>query len=175
MDTESPGMQSNSPAKPRFSLTIHQLFQSQSHPANLARKQSNWRTLPSHKTCGNPLLTSSIQKRKIFCRKYTLLSKKKTDQANHPQTAVIINDVIQVTEEWYKKYRQGGLKIPKSTGEDIDLRKQSQKIINAALSFQEIISTAANFDPTHHAANAWAVISLGLTVSHCGRFIDWRN
>lgn len=95
------------------------------------------------------------------------------DEANHPQTTVIINDIIQITKERYEKYQQGGLKIPRSTGEDIDFRKQSQKIINAALSFKEIINTATNFDPTHHAASAWAVISLGLTVSHCKKFIGW--
>jgi len=100
---------------------------------------------------------------------------KDTDQANHPRTAVIINDVIQATKERYEKYQQGGLKIPRSTGEDINLRKQSERIINAALSFKEIISTVANFDPTHHAASAWAVISLGLTVSHCEKIIHWQN
>lgn len=90
---------------------------------------------------------------------------KRTDQANHPQTADMINDVIQVTKERYEKCQQGGLRISRSTGKDIDLRQLSQKIINAALSFKEIISTTAGFDPTHHAASAWAVISLGLTVS----------
>lgn len=88
-----------------------------------------------------------------------------TDKGNLPQTTVIIDEVIKITEKRYKEYQQGGIKIKRSTGEDVDLRKLSQKIIDAALSFKDIISTAANFDPTNHAASAWAVVSLGLTVS----------
>lgn len=83
------------------------------------------------------------------------------------QTTVIIEEVIKTTEKRYKEYQQGGMKIKRSTGEDVDLRKLSQKIIDAALSFKDIISATANFDPTNHAASAWAVISLGLTVSLC--------
>jgi hypothetical protein len=86
------------------------------------------------------------------------------DGKNRSQTVAIIDGVIQITEEQYKQYQQGGLKIQRSTGEDIDLRKLSRKIINAALSFKDIVNTVVSFDPTHHAASAWAVISLGLSV-----------
>lgn len=90
-----------------------------------------------------------------------------TDNGNLSQTTVLIDEVIKITEWRYKEYQQGGIKIKRSTGEDVDLRKLSQKIIDAALSFKDIISTAAGFDPTNHAASAWAVVSLGLTVSPC--------
>ena len=83
-----------------------------------------------------------------------------TDKGNFSQTTVIIDEVIKTTEERYKEYQWGGVKIKGSTGEDVDFRKLSRKIIDAALSFKEIISTTANFDPTDHAANAWAVVSL---------------
>jgi hypothetical protein len=74
---------------------------------------------------------------------------------NHSRTNVLISEVIQVTEEQYGKYQQ------KPNG---NLRSSCQKIINAALSFKDIISSVAAFDPTHHAASAWAIVSLGLTV-----------
>ncbi|KAF7587085.1 hypothetical protein BBP40_007724 [Aspergillus hancockii] len=80
-------------------------------------------------------------------------------------TAGIIDRVIQTTEEQYEKHRDRGLKIRRSTGEDIDLRRLSHKIINAALSFKTAIDAVVALDPTNHAASAWAVVSLGLTMS----------
>ncbi|KAK1139415.1 hypothetical protein N8T08_000778 [Aspergillus melleus] len=77
----------------------------------------------------------------------------------------IVDGVIQVTEKQYKEYQQGGIKIHRSTGEDIDLRRVSRKILNAALLFKDVITAVVAFDPTHHAANAWAVVSLGLTMA----------
>ncbi|KAJ6023890.1 hypothetical protein N7540_004687 [Penicillium herquei] len=88
-----------------------------------------------------------------------------TDDTGHSQTTGVINDVIRLTEERYRENEQGGIKIHKSNGEDIDLRSASRKIINAALSFKDVISAVAAFDPTSHAANAWAVVSLGLTMA----------
>ncbi|KAB8237945.1 uncharacterized protein BDW43DRAFT_321130 [Aspergillus alliaceus] len=40
-----------------------------------------------------------------------------------------------------------------------------EKLINAALSFKDIISAVATFDPTQHAASAWIIVSLGLTMT----------
>ncbi|KAJ5850105.1 hypothetical protein N7455_009961 [Penicillium solitum] len=84
---------------------------------------------------------------------------------NHPGTTDLVNEVIQKTKEQYEEYLRGGIKIKRSTGEEIDLRKVSGKIIDAALSFKEIISAVVSFDPTGHAASAWAVVSLGLTMT----------
>jgi hypothetical protein len=70
-------------------------------------------------------------------------------------TSLLISDVIHLTEEQYKKFQQ---KV------DGKLRESSQKIINAALSFKDIIGAVAASDPTHHAAGVWAIVSLGLTV-----------
>ncbi|THC91982.1 hypothetical protein EYZ11_008538 [Aspergillus tanneri] len=86
------------------------------------------------------------------------------DDTNYSQTKVVIDKVIQMTKEQYEEYQRGGLKIRQSTGEDINIRKISQQIISAALSFKDIVSAVAAFDPTNHAASTWAVVLLGLTV-----------
>ncbi|GMG08914.1 unnamed protein product [Aspergillus oryzae] len=67
----------------------------------------------------------------------------------------LIEEVIHLTTEQYEQYQQ------EATGK---LRTSSRKIINAALSFKDIIGAVATFDPTQHAASAWAIVSLGLTV-----------
>lgn len=85
---------------------------------------------------------------------------------NHSKTEATINQVIQITEEQYREYQQGGIRIQRTTGEDIDIRKLSRKILDAAFAFKDVISTVVASDPTHHAASAWALVSLGLTVGH---------
>lgn len=80
------------------------------------------------------------------------------------QTVAAIDGVIQITEEKYKQYQQGAIKIRSSKGKVIDLRELSRKILNAALYFRDVVNTVVAFDPTRHAASAWAVISLGLSV-----------
>ncbi|KAE8362697.1 WD40 repeat-like protein [Aspergillus caelatus] len=81
------------------------------------------------------------------------------------QTELMIEKVIERTKQQYESYQNGGLKIQRSTGEYIDLRKLSRNIIDAALSFKDIIGAVVAYDPTHHAASAWAVVSLGLTMA----------
>ncbi|KAL4862351.1 hypothetical protein BDV12DRAFT_203139 [Aspergillus spectabilis] len=78
------------------------------------------------------------------------------DEGTHSQTNALISDVIRLTEEQYEKHQQ------KANGK---FRASCQKIINAALSFKDIISAVAAFDPTQHAASAWTIVSLGLTVT----------
>lgn len=82
------------------------------------------------------------------------------------QTELMIEKVIERTKQQYKHYQNGGLKIRRSTGKYIGLRKLSRNIIDAALSFKDIIGAVVAYDPTHHAASAWAVVSLGLTVRY---------
>ncbi|KAL4889237.1 hypothetical protein BDV59DRAFT_186778 [Aspergillus ambiguus] len=86
-------------------------------------------------------------------------------ETEETQAEHIVDGVIQITEKQYKEYQQGGIKIRRSTGEDIDIRRVSQKILDAALSFKDVITAVVAFDPTHHAASAWAVVSLGLTMA----------
>ncbi|KAL4744254.1 hypothetical protein BDW72DRAFT_188952 [Aspergillus terricola var. indicus] len=72
------------------------------------------------------------------------------------QTVLLINEVIQLTEKQYEDFQQRV---------DGRFRKCCQKIINAALSFKDIVGAVAASDPTTHAASAWAVVSLGLTIA----------
>ncbi|PGG95247.1 hypothetical protein AJ79_10165 [Helicocarpus griseus UAMH5409] len=67
-----------------------------------------------------------------------------SDLENPPQTALFISEIIQLTEKQYENFQQRG---------DGRLRESSQKVINAALSFKDIIDAVAASDPTHHAAN----------------------
>ncbi|KAK5797619.1 hypothetical protein VI817_003910 [Penicillium citrinum] len=67
-----------------------------------------------------------------------------------------IEEIIQVTERKYEAYQQKS---------DKTLREASRKIIDALLSYREIISTVAGLDPTQHAASAWAIVSLGLKIT----------
>jgi hypothetical protein len=77
------------------------------------------------------------------------------NEGKQSQTEDLINKVIQETEEQYEKYQKETHK---------EFRESAKKIIDAALSFKNIISAVAAFDPTQHAASAWAIVSLGLTV-----------
>lgn len=94
------------------------------------------------------------------------VSAESESEESFSQAGHIVDGVIQITENQYKEYQQGGIKIHRSTGEVIDIRRVSRKILDAALSFKDVITAVVAFDPTHHAASAWAVVSLGLTVSH---------
>ncbi|RHZ45339.1 uncharacterized protein CDV56_101549 [Aspergillus thermomutatus] len=124
------------------------------------------------RTPGNPapIPTAPAKRHDTADKERDILSRvqatprQESNDKNRSQTVAVIDGVIQITEEQYKRYQQGGIRIHRSTGEDIDLRMLSRKILNAALSFKDIVNTVVSFDPTHHAAGAWAVISLGLSV-----------
>ena len=77
-----------------------------------------------------------------------------------------VEEVIQVTENRYKKCQQGSWKFQRSTGKDIVPREIARKIFNAAFCFKDVIGAGVGLDPTQHAASAWAVVSLALNVSH---------
>lgn len=66
-----------------------------------------------------------------------------------------LDEVINLTTKQYAEFQQNG---------NGGFRTSSRKIIDAALSFNNIIKAVAAFDPTQHAASAWAIVSLGLTV-----------
>lgn len=73
--------------------------------------------------------------------------------------------VIQLTEQQYEDYQKGGLKIIQgSSKEDINIQDIAHRVLDATLSFKDVISAIAAFDPTSHASSAWAIVSLGLTV-----------
>jgi hypothetical protein len=93
----------------------------------------------------------------------------------HVRTEQVLDQVIQTTKDQYEAYQKGGFTIHKSRAEDIDLRDVAQKILNATLSFKDIISAVVAFDPTGHASNAWMIVSLGLTVREISLFIFEEN
>ncbi|KAK6810873.1 hypothetical protein RU639_013594 [Aspergillus parasiticus] len=78
------------------------------------------------------------------------------DKENRARIEDLIGQIIDLTKEQYKEYQQNANR---------KIRKYSKNIINAALSTKDIIGAAATFDPTQHAASAWAIVSLGLTMT----------
>ncbi|RAK79543.1 uncharacterized protein BO72DRAFT_425227 [Aspergillus fijiensis CBS 313.89] len=75
-----------------------------------------------------------------------------------------IEGVIKTTEEKYREYKEGGLKIRKREGGQIDVRETAKNIILYALQAQELVKALVSFDPTGHASSAWSVVSFGLTL-----------
>ncbi|KAJ5503990.1 hypothetical protein N7463_006864 [Penicillium fimorum] len=72
---------------------------------------------------------------------------------NKTASRELIDEIIHATKLQYEAYQQKS---------DNTLRKTSRKIIDALLSYKEIISAVARLDPTQHVASAWAVVLLGL-------------
>ncbi|OJJ81248.1 NACHT and WD repeat domain-containing protein [Aspergillus glaucus CBS 516.65] len=82
------------------------------------------------------------------------------------KTVQLIDKVVRLTEKQYENYCKGGWNISQGAGkEDIKLRDVGQRILDATLSFKDIISKVAVFDPTGHASSAWGIVSLGLTMT----------
>jgi hypothetical protein len=92
----------------------------------------------------------------------------------HIRTEQVLDQVIQTTKDRYEAYQKGGFKIQWSRAEDINLRDAAQKILNATLSFKDIISAVVTFDPTGHASSAWMIVSLGLTVRKISLLLSRR-
>ncbi|GMG17252.1 unnamed protein product [Aspergillus oryzae] len=78
------------------------------------------------------------------------------DKENRIRIEDLIGQVILLTKEQYEEYQRNA---------DGKSRKYSRNIIDAALSTKDIIGAVATFDPTQHAASAWAIVSLGLTMT----------
>ncbi|KAJ6176749.1 hypothetical protein N7485_003663 [Penicillium canescens] len=118
---------------------------------NVQSKQS------THTSTPEDLWQSAFDKlggreRTLLLKIQFLTTSNKNDK--HPQTLASVKEVIRLTEEQYEQSKVDGR-----------IRESSQRIINAALTFKDIISAVAASDPTHHAASAWAIVSLGLTIA----------
>ncbi|KAF7169363.1 hypothetical protein CNMCM5623_002126 [Aspergillus felis] len=123
-------------------------------------KQTSQPTLSNQPTQSSTLTLWQTAYEQLDKRERNILSTKQfpadpNDKENHFQLDTLIGEVIRLTEEQYEKYQQKKGK----------LRESSQKIINAALSFKDIIGAVAAADPTQHAATAWTIVSLGLTIA----------
>jgi hypothetical protein len=83
----------------------------------------------------------------------------------YQQPTNAINEVIESTKAKYQDYQnEGGVRIKLLSGDEIHIRQISQKILKAAFELKDLIGAGVACDPTGHAASAWTVISLGLTV-----------
>ncbi|KAH8425539.1 ATP-binding protein [Aspergillus melleus] len=78
----------------------------------------------------------------------------KPQDASDARTKEILDEVVKATEA---QYRERGIKD--------GIRATVHKILNSALSFQDVVSNIAKFDPTGYASSAWAIVSLGLTMA----------
>ncbi|PYH73951.1 uncharacterized protein BO88DRAFT_484802 [Aspergillus vadensis CBS 113365] len=76
----------------------------------------------------------------------------------------VIKDVIKSTEDKYREYQEGGLKIRKRDGGHINVRDSAKNIILHALQAQDLVTKLVSFDPTGHASSAWSVVSIGLSI-----------
>ncbi|KAJ5147969.1 hypothetical protein N7526_001321 [Penicillium atrosanguineum] len=142
------------PATPELALAS-QFSEAQSQSEDICRPQDLWQSA----------FDQLDQKDQDTLRSRHLLASANQEES-HSLTTDIIDQVIETTKEKYENYqKKGWIKIKRSTGEYIDLRKLCGGLINAALSFKEIISNGLACDATGYAASAWAVVSLGLTMT----------
>ncbi|KAE8402302.1 hypothetical protein BDV37DRAFT_295452 [Aspergillus pseudonomiae] len=79
-------------------------------------------------------------------------------------TVDVIKNVIKTTEQKYKEWKEGGLKIRRRDGNDFDVRDSAEKILHCAFQARDLISKAVSLDPTGHASAAWSIVSVGLTM-----------
>ncbi|CAG7955327.1 unnamed protein product [Penicillium salamii] len=66
---------------------------------------------------------------------------KLVSQGQTGSTTNAINDVINQTREKYTEWQKGSLKINRKSGDDIDVRDVTEKILTAALQAQKLIPT----------------------------------
>ncbi|GAQ10062.1 hypothetical protein ALT_7383 [Aspergillus lentulus] len=90
------------------------------------------------------------------CKKYVA--------RNDSSATDAINGVIQQTTARYEEWKKDGLRIARKDGDEINLRDSAEKIINAAMKANNLISTFVSFDPTGHASSAWTVIAFGMSI-----------
>ncbi|GLA56262.1 hypothetical protein AnigIFM63604_006486 [Aspergillus niger] len=78
----------------------------------------------------------------------------KPQDAGDARTREILDEVVEAIKAQYReKGRKDGI------------RATAHKILNSVLSFQDVVSNIAKFDPTGYTSSAWAIVSLGLTVA----------
>lgn len=88
-----------------------------------------------------------------------LRSIRNAEDSIRPTAEELLQTVIQDTQRQYDEERK---RVEESKSRQ--LRTLAHKILSAALSFQSVIGAVAACDPTGHAATAWTLVSLALTV-----------
>jgi hypothetical protein len=89
---------------------------------------------------------------------------KRGDVQNQAQIIGVLEHVIELTEERYKISQEKRIVITRFDGREISVRDTSVRILNAVLSYRDIVSAATAFDPTGLATKVWRVVSQGLSV-----------
>ncbi|KAL2810607.1 hypothetical protein BJX63DRAFT_310029 [Aspergillus granulosus] len=74
--------------------------------------------------------------------------------AGRSQIKDILGQVVCSTETQYRESQRRN-----------NIRATVHKILNCALSFQDVVDNTVKFDPTGYASSAWAIVSLGLTMA----------
>lgn len=67
---------------------------------------------------------------------------------NAPPVTESIDEVIKTTEEKYREYKEGGLKIRKRGGGHINVRDSAKSIILYTLQAKDLVQTLISFDST---------------------------
>ncbi|KAL4815688.1 hypothetical protein BDW67DRAFT_176016 [Aspergillus spinulosporus] len=75
-------------------------------------------------------------------------------EAGCGQTKEILEQVVKATEAQYRENQNKN-----------GIRATAHRILDSALSFQDVVSNVVRFDPTGYASSAWAIVSLGLTMA----------
>ncbi|KAJ5726821.1 hypothetical protein N7493_005848 [Penicillium malachiteum] len=97
---------------------------------------------------GDPTSTSH-KKRHIFGR-----HRQSPLENGRARTKEILQQVIEATKSQYKENQRRD-----------QFREKAQRILNCVLSFQDVVSSAVQFDPTGYASSAWGIVSLALTMA----------
>ncbi|CAG8947039.1 unnamed protein product [Penicillium salamii] len=64
------------------------------------------------------------------------------------------NEVISTTRESYTNWKKSGLKFHRANGDEVKIRDLAERILGAAMQFQNMIKAGAACDPTGYATNS---------------------
>ncbi|KAL4947207.1 hypothetical protein BDW69DRAFT_190404 [Aspergillus filifer] len=116
----------------------------------------------------SPLKPEAPPPRELWKEAFEILDKDRKrylpGEGEGSSATAAVDRVIEETAKKYKEWKNGGLRIRKKNGEDFNVRDASQKILNSAMQFKDIVTTVVSFDPTGHASSAWTIVSLGMTM-----------
>jgi hypothetical protein len=84
---------------------------------------------------------------------------KRADGRNEAEIIQLLERVIETTEQQYRTSREKG-----TDGRKISVRETSVRILNAVLSYREVVGAATALDPTGLATKVWKLVSQGLLV-----------
>ncbi|RAQ40937.1 hypothetical protein AFGD_007243 [Aspergillus flavus] len=116
-------------------------------------------TTPSNAPSSAPVDENLVPTRDLWKEAHDSLGKDKTRYLKideNTSTSATIDDVIKTTTKKYKEWQKGALKIRGPKGIDIDVRKWSEKILNATMQSKDLITSLVSYDVTGYASGAWS-------------------